>query len=587
MADVAHGQVLNTVTCPVCNYSSRNFDPFNLLSLPIPTVADVIFQCIVYRRASPLNNSWVLNRPRRGSSRSQRFTRKSSSSSKHTNGARGPPSDTFVVEQYVVSMSRLADGGDLRLQIQNLSGIAANQLRLCRAEEVQNEDFADEKLLSHVNKLTPLNDKEGPCSQLAKKRLPGDGSPASPTVIVAFENTLRLRVVKDKEKNSGDETAPDDAESTGAAEQAEVSRCMETYGDEKECRLIDSDPILLSKSISRKMWPKEEADLQIGLRVDAKDHRGNWYAGSVINVFEEVANGGDADTGEEIEIRTKKVTIHYDNFTSKWDETASIEQFEEGKVQPLYTHASPRPRPLEFLVYNRHTDSKSGESIFFGQPFFIHCYSEWTNARASAHIFAQASRFMQYIPGGDDTTGSPGRSARSQRVYEKTCAVVSDFIDILVDLDREYTRALLGPLDENGGDSSASNGSIEPSKIATALSKKAIDYMARLPFEIRRGSKDPFLAEKAQIPLEEELFPLSLVRTIGNYMNAQNVLILQWRDPPREKGGTLPSSIRAPVMYVDPSIQIHQDSAGILKQAEVDNKNKENGKLALGALEWI
>ncbi|EEC44634.1 predicted protein, partial [Phaeodactylum tricornutum CCAP 1055/1] len=37
MADVAMGQVLNTVTCPQCNFSSRNFDPFNLLSIPIPT----------------------------------------------------------------------------------------------------------------------------------------------------------------------------------------------------------------------------------------------------------------------------------------------------------------------------------------------------------------------------------------------------------------------------------------------------------------------------------------------------------------------------------------------------------------------
>ena len=34
MADVAMGQALNTVTCPECNYSSRNFDPFNLLSIP-------------------------------------------------------------------------------------------------------------------------------------------------------------------------------------------------------------------------------------------------------------------------------------------------------------------------------------------------------------------------------------------------------------------------------------------------------------------------------------------------------------------------------------------------------------------------
>lgn len=30
------GQALNLVTCPVCGYTSRNFDPFSILSLPIP-----------------------------------------------------------------------------------------------------------------------------------------------------------------------------------------------------------------------------------------------------------------------------------------------------------------------------------------------------------------------------------------------------------------------------------------------------------------------------------------------------------------------------------------------------------------------
>ncbi|OEU15864.1 cysteine proteinase [Fragilariopsis cylindrus CCMP1102] len=37
VTDVITGQTLSTTTCPVCNYSSQKFDPFNLLSVPLPT----------------------------------------------------------------------------------------------------------------------------------------------------------------------------------------------------------------------------------------------------------------------------------------------------------------------------------------------------------------------------------------------------------------------------------------------------------------------------------------------------------------------------------------------------------------------
>eukprot|EP00536_Pseudo-nitzschia_multiseries_P003756 jgi/Psemu1/252978/estExt_Genewise1Plus.C_590051 len=52
ITDVHTGQTISTTTCPVCNFSSQKFDPFSLLSLPIPTVTDVIFKCKVVRRAN-------------------------------------------------------------------------------------------------------------------------------------------------------------------------------------------------------------------------------------------------------------------------------------------------------------------------------------------------------------------------------------------------------------------------------------------------------------------------------------------------------------------------------------------------------
>jgi hypothetical protein len=210
MADVAMGQALNTVTCPVCRYSSRNFDPFNLLSIPIPTVADVLFRCTVYRRATARNCPWVLDRVRKGDKRNSRFD---VSAANPQPG--GPPSSSFIAEQYIIALSRLADGGDLRLQIQNLAGIRANQLRLCRFEEVVvNKDAADGLVVKTQRKVYPLSDKDGPASQHAKKRGPSDetNSRVPITEIVAFEMTLNPRTIEATKEN-GDDDEDDEANS--------------------------------------------------------------------------------------------------------------------------------------------------------------------------------------------------------------------------------------------------------------------------------------------------------------------------------------------------------------------------------------
>ena len=572
MADVAMGQVLNTVTCPVCDYSSRNFDPFNLLSIPIPTVADVVFQCTVIRRATAYNCPWVLNKPRRGSKRSSRYP------VKEPRGASGPPSDSHVAEQYVVTMSRLADSKDLRVQIQKLCGIPAARLRLCRAEEATKENSKVPRL-SGQTKLIPLNDKEGPCSQLARKRLPNENSPvAAPTVIIAFESTLNLR--REREESSEDETVADE-EMSVADERAGVQRHLDHYGDGSECRLVDSYPLVLAKAMSKSLWPRTEEELRVGLRVDAKDHRGNWFAGSVIDIFDEIV-GGDADTGEEVRIENKKVCVHFDNFSSKWDETYGIDHFKEGTVRPLYLHASPKAKPTEFLVFNRRTDPRSGQPIYFGQPLYVQCQNEWSNARAGAQIFGQTSRFMQYRPtaqsaSASDESASGDPESRVRKVYDRACSVMSDLIDLLVEYDRQYVRSVLGVSEQNGYGADPEvfrNPSFDASSLSASLASKVAELMPKLPFEIRLCSSDPSNADKSQLRVEEELFPLTLTRTIGNYMNARNVIVLHWRAPPRDRKTS--SSVRAPVMYVEPTLHVHTESAEILKKTVI--KKKENGK---------
>lgn len=581
------GQVLNTVTCPVCNYSSRNFDPFNLLSIPVPTVADVIFQCTLYRRATPVSCPWVLNRSRKGASQPTRYSLKAGK-----NAVGGPPSETFIAEQYAVTMSRLADSGDLRLRLQNLCGIAAARLHLFRSENVENVGFASDSVLSHRLCLVPLSDKEGPCSQLVKKRGQNEASSASITQIIAFETSLRTRPWEEKQVLSDDDGTLDDSELSASGDHSALLSGLESYGDERECRVYDSDPLVFAKQISRRMWPKSAKDFMIGLRVDAQDQRGNWFSGSVVKVFDDVADGGDTDTGNKVQIETKKVSVHFDNFSPKWDETYSIDDFEEGKIKPLFSHATPKTKPTELLVYHRFDNSP----VYFGLPFYVYCRNEWSNARAGAQILAQVSRFLYYPPvdpverKGSQDIADPfaERSLRESRHYDKTQCMVSDLIDLLLDYDRECVRLGLGVTADHESDEKLSQGgqSFNLGQLSGILGKKVADYLARLPFEIRVSSIDPINADKTQITPEEESFHFSLDRTICNSVTARSVIVLNWRPQSRDKAGFSASSIGRSVMYLPPPIQTHKASVEILKAASTNalDDEKSNGQVDGGGV---
>ncbi|GAX27128.1 hypothetical protein FisN_13Lh324 [Fistulifera solaris] len=577
VSDVAMGQVLNTVTCPACNYSSRNFDPFNLLSIPIPTIADVIFQCTFYRRATPATCPWVLNRSRRESSSSTRYSFRAG-----PRKGSGPPLETYVAEQYAITMSRLADSGDLRLQLQNLCGIASARLHLFRLEEVENDGFQPESVLSHRASLIPLNDKEGPCSQLMKKRGQNDASAASVTPIIAFESSLRPRQWTDKPELSGDSTLNENTATANAAHSDHFLRCLDSYGDDAECRVYDSDPLVLVKEASRRMWPESAQDFTIGLRVDAKDQRGNWFSGSVVKVFDDATCNEGNESCDEVVKDTRRVSVHFDNFSSKWDETYSIRDFQEGNIQSLFSHATPKTKPTDLLVYHRYDNT----SVYFGLPFYASCRNEWTNARAGAQILAQVSRFLYYPPvdpeerKGPQTSADPfvERALHESRYYDKIQRTVSELIDILLEYDRKYVRLGLGLTTDDTETVKLTKLTIPLEQLVSELELKVADYLALLPFEIRISSMDPVNADKTQGSPEEELFPFLLNRTIANFVTARSVVVLCWRPHNKDKLCTPKSSFARSVAYVLPPVQTHKTSAEILKKASLNDSENEAKK---------
>ncbi|CAJ1944543.1 unnamed protein product [Cylindrotheca closterium] len=582
MADIAMGQVLNSVTCSSCGFTSRNFDPFNLLSVPFPEVADVIFRVHVVRRANVFNTPWVLNKPKKTAQGggAARFPFRGDAVHK-------PPSDHLVVEEYVVAMSRLADSNDLRDEIQERCGIPASHLRLCKAEDVAIKGD-DRSVVRQHTQVTPLTDKEGPCSQFARRRGPNGEETNEPPLIVAFESTLRSRP-KDKSKEDFSDSEDDYSGASGVEmTDREVSRMEEEvvlYGNSDECRLFDTEPTTVAKAVSRSLWPRTEEDFKLGLRVDAIDHKQHWFPGSIVEILE---NSGDKDESKDQDGAKTKVRIHFDNFSSKWDEMYTIDHFNEGRVKPLYSHAVPRSRPTEFVCHHRYMDRTKRLSSLFGQTFFVQCQNEWSTARAGAQILAQASRFLklpQAIKGPVDVDDNGEREAKIQRLYDRTQTVLSDLIDLLIDCDREYIQSSLalgadGKVNPSHQGEKYRNPSFDATGLSASLVKRVNTLLHRLPFEVRVCT--------AESPLggtnDEVAFPFSLMRTIGNYMNSRHAVVLQWREPPSDKKATGKnvSYLGAPVMYVPPAVNIDGESAEILEELKAKGATGSSGHNSAG-----
>ncbi|KAL7487577.1 hypothetical protein ACHAW6_013161 [Cyclotella cf. meneghiniana] len=541
ISDLAMGQVYNRVTCPVCNHSSKNFDPFNMLSLPFPTVAEVIFQCTVVRRATNLNCPRTL----------LMGNRRQQTNERHGNAAPPyPPSKELVFEEYVVPMSRLADIGDLKMKLQNVTGITSSRFRICKKEEIVTGMGKDEPFAAQVyHKIAALPDKEGPCVKLLHQVSLDDISSPMIAKIIAFESTLNPRPLSRERHDSkidfsnsarsvDDDTSTvgemsDDSSSepgpTGVDQikilEHTVHECLKYYGDEQECIIFDTNPTPLSKYVSRCLWPKAAKDFTLGLRVDAIDHRNNWFPGSVIEIIEGPDNSikkSDSDSTPQ-----PRVKVHFDNFSSKWDEIYTIESFSSGRVCPLYSHATPRSKATEFLVYHRAMDRKSKQFYLFGQSFYLQCHNEWSTARAGAHILAQASRFLEYIPFSEKDTNV---NIVDQTVAEKrrhdARNVIASIIEALLTSDRKYIQSAI----ESGKEARNNENQtlFDASIMSKALIKNLNEVLPLLPFDIRVTTADSPLGSNK----EETAFHFSLARTIGNYMNARHSLVLHWRETP-------------------------------------------------------
>lgn len=284
-----------------------------------------------------------------------------------------------------------------------------------------------------------------------------------------------------------------------------------------------------------------------------------------------------------------KVKIHFDNFSAKWDEVYSIDQFRRGRVCPLYSHAAPRPRPTEFIVHHRSADKASGgRPYLFGQSFYLQCHNEWSTARAGAHILAQASRFLESPHSKMSANGKkidPIERKITHKERHEARRVISRVIEALIKSDKKYVESAI-----HSSKGAPKDGDDRPpfdvSVMSQILSKKLGEVLPLLPFDVRVTTANSPLGTSN----EEAPFPFSLVRTIGNYMNVRHSIVLHWRDRP---DGAVSNGSRSPgrkhteslsprrSLYSPPLLVAHKQSSALLDEHQKEEDGGDSSHNAL------
>jgi Ubiquitin carboxyl-terminal hydrolase len=217
--------------------------------------------------------------------------------------------------------------------------------------------------------------------------------------------------------------------------------------DDRKNRNVKKDNPIFAR------WPKSIDGLVLGRRVDALDHRGQWFAGTVMDKWnvtteelQEVAekNSSSSSSGNNIiaspkgrgkkEVTTPgrhgsnnivnrdkdrnkgpkavgwNIRIHFDSFSDKWDEWFSSSDFDAGRVSPIYSFSSRKLKVIGVVVVQRQitlrnqgpgsagSDTSNQDVLnvkVFGYPIVLHCESFRSCEHVHRLVAEQSMRYAQ------------------------------------------------------------------------------------------------------------------------------------------------------------------------------------------------
>ena len=133
----------------------------------------------------------------------------------------------------------------------------------------------------------------------------------------------------------------------------------------------------------RKTFPAHVKDFSIGDRIDAVDHKSMWYSGTIVDVYniamvdvrkygykkyprkismerssinhsKSKSKNQPQDTSKPVYVTSGySVRIHFDYFSSIWDEWYDQQDFENGCIAPIYSKTNRKVKILNFQIVQR------------------------------------------------------------------------------------------------------------------------------------------------------------------------------------------------------------------------------------------
>ena len=382
--DLFQGQLCSKICCPSCALVSQTYDPFMCLSVPLLTKQHEckIFVNVVRRMRvlrAPLSEGRIDERTLWDSFQKDRYC-----------------------SRYCIVVSRLGDVRDLKRAVEKVSGIPARHMNVVITKGrrilkcVQDSDSLADVVEIGGNKCVVFEQTK-------------DIAFLSSLFVHRFNN--RRAVVNTKTSSSFEADTEAEAESSeGYSEKNEYDAgWLPWEGDvivdigskfDRDLTAYWEPNKGTPDEIGKLFWPRKFTEFFVNMRVDAMDMRGQWFAGSVEEVrhFPSVESSAlsPLKDGEKAISHSRNevyVRIHFDNFSSLWDDWLSEEDFVKGRISRVYAHSVRKIKLLDLNLVHRRIKS-SGAVELFGAPFVIQCESVRSCKHALRIITEQATRYM-------------------------------------------------------------------------------------------------------------------------------------------------------------------------------------------------
>ena len=574
------GQFVNKLECVICKHSSYSFDPYNLISVPV-LLPGVLCRVRVYAKAPNLSAYY-----------------NSITDSSTLNACNGTVEDkSEIIQEYYLELQKQHSFEHLMQQLTEMTNLPDHRMKVSVLDSTSlsapmskddNDNTTDtDKFLSTLSTLPQCEASTPLTAELLPQLLSSKEATTERTLtLLVHEYTLvDLVSISQQEKNSNDPTitlsnrtrsytAHHHENSRGSHHsESNVDKPKRSRSSSHECiKSSKSSSLLPSKSssvtsssndhdwehaiqasdlnaLARRLsiarWPQTVQDLTLGLRVDARDHRGDWYPGSIVNISMDNEEIDDQLLQEQVRIR-----VHFDLFSSKWDEDYSWSDFssastsKQPRLAPLYTHVKPRDRITELPV------SHLLQHQVFGSTLYIQLQTEWTMARAAAHILSQLARFLhtkaQYVSPSCEANGMNYNEEQNEaltllRKYRGHAQrTLRELIRVLLDIDKVYAE---GSLQQYRRRSSSSHNkeqqhSVDGNILNASLARKIDKIMRSMPFRLM--VMDPSVTSNSATENQTQSqknnsdgiqlspFPMSILHTLGNYFHPKLAVYVSW-----------------------------------------------------------